>query len=224
MSREGRWVTAELIATVVLPGVSLIFLTDAERLGPTWGLVVALVPPVVWSVVSMVREGRISALAVIAVCSVLLTGGVGLLELDPRWFAVKEALVPSLLGVGVLATAHTRFAVVSVLLDKVMDLSRVHAAAKARGQVDHVRSAVRASTIRVGGVLVVTALFTYGLARWVVQSQTGTEAFGDELGRYTLLSVPVLMVPSTIAMAWVLNQVFHAIAAATGEEPEAFLR
>ncbi|HHO50837.1 MAG TPA: hypothetical protein ENK18_08150, partial [Deltaproteobacteria bacterium] len=64
-SNQGRWAVAELVATVALPTVALIWLTDAERLGPLYGLGAALVPPILWSIVSMIRERRVSALAVI---------------------------------------------------------------------------------------------------------------------------------------------------------------
>ncbi len=31
--------------------------------------------------------------------SVLLTGGIGLLELDPQWLAIKEAAIPGIIGI-----------------------------------------------------------------------------------------------------------------------------
>lgn len=222
MSRENRWAMAELVATVVLPAFTLLVLAREDRLGPIWGLVLALLPPLVWSVVSMAREGKISVLAVIAVASVLLTGGVGLLRLDSTWYAVKEALVPAVMGMGAMATASTRYAIVAVLLERLLDLGKVRDAAGDRAH--EVERSVHVATWRVGGILLATAVVTWFLARWVVVSEGGSEAFADELGRYTLLSVPVLMIPSTIAMAWVLNQVFVVIGDTTGEEPEAFLR
>lgn len=222
MSRDNRWSIAELVATVVIPAFTLIFLTSEDRLGPIWGLVLALTPPFVWSIVSMVREGQVSVLAVISLASVMLTGGVGLLRLDAAWYAVKEAIVPAGMGIGAFFSATTRFAVVQVLLDRLLDLDRVRSTAgEQAGEVDR---AIQVATRRVGGVLLATAAVTWVLSRWVVVSEGGSEAFADELGRYTLLSVPVLMIPSTIAMAWVLNQVFLTIEAATGEEPESFMR
>ena len=224
MSPESRWATAELVATVVLPGFALIFLTDQDRLGPTVGLVVALVPPILWGIVSMVREGQVSALAVLALVSVLLTGGVGLLRLDAGWFALKEAAVPVLIGVGTFVTATTRYAVVPILLARMFDLDRVYEAAEARGTREALESTLVRATRLAGGVLVGTAVVTWALARFMVQSETGTEAFADELGQYTLVSVPALLIPSTVLMAWVLSGVLGAVESATGEEPDAFLR
>jgi hypothetical protein len=37
--------------------------------------------------------------------SVLLTGGIGLLQLDPKWIAVKEAAVPAVIGLAGRAVA-----------------------------------------------------------------------------------------------------------------------
>ncbi len=224
MSSDNRSAIAELVMTVALPAFCLIVLTDEERLGPAWGLVVALVPPIVWGVGSMVRQGEVSALAVVALVSVLLTGGVGLLELDAQWFAVKEAAVPAALGLAVMATARTRFALVPILLDRLFDLDKARSAAHARGRGADLRRAMARATVAMGGILVASGGLNFLLARWLVASPTGSEAFGVELGRYTLISLPALLVPTTLGMAFVLSRVLAALEDTSGAEHEEFLR
>lgn len=223
-SHQGRWAVAELVATVALPTVALIWLTDADRLGPFYGLVAALLPPLAWSVASMIRERQVSALAVIALVSVSLTGGVGLLQLDPRWFAIKEAAVSGLLGLAAAASAPTRFAVLPILLDRVLDPDRVaHALAEA-GAEARFEATARRGTVWIGGVLLLSAGLTFVLARVLVHSPTGTEAFADELGWFTALSFPLVGVPATVGMALVLRSVILELEAATGVELEELLR
>lgn len=174
---------AELVATIALPAAALIWLTDEAWLGPAWGLVVALVPPLAWAVLSMVRERRVSALAVIAAGSVLLTGGVGLFELDTRWFALKEAAVPALLGLAAIATAGTRFAVLPILLDRILDPDRLASALRAGGGEAAFERLARRGTAMLGGTMLLSAVATFGFALYMVQAPAGSEAFGSELGR-----------------------------------------
>ncbi len=215
---------AELIATVALPAVALIQLTDADWLGPFWGLVVALIPPLLWALLSMVRERRVSALAVIAAGSVLLTGGVGLFELDTRWFALKEAAVPAALGLAAIVTAPTRYAVLPILLDRVLDADKVADALRAGGGEAAYDRLARRGTVMVGALMLTSALGTFCFALYMVQAPAGTEAFGEELGRYTALSFPVVGIPATLAMAWVLRGVLIALEELTGGDLEALMR
>jgi len=221
---DGSWAVAELVATVALPAVALMWLTDDAYLGPAVGLVVALLAPLVWAVVSAVRERRVSALAVIAAVSVLLTGGVGLFELDVRWFALKEALVPAGMGLVVIVTAHTRFAAIAVLLDRVLDPERTTAALHAAGgAVEFSRVSTRGTRL-LGGVMLISAAATYALARVMVRSASGSEGFGTELGRYTIASLVAVGLPIALAMAWVLRGVILALEDASGTAIDALLR
>jgi hypothetical protein len=56
----------------------------------------------------------------------------------------------------------------------------------------------------------------YLLARWVVTSPAGTEAFNQELGRLTLLSYPVIAIPSTVMMMALLWWLARQAKALTG--------
>jgi hypothetical protein len=49
---------------------------------------------------------------VLGLVSILLTGGIGLLQLDTRWLAVKEAAIPGLIGLAVLMSTRTRYPLV----------------------------------------------------------------------------------------------------------------
>ncbi|MBX2797416.1 MAG: hypothetical protein KTR31_07110 [Myxococcales bacterium] len=224
MSNQARWAIVELLCTIALPAAALMLLTDADRLGPAWGLVVALAPPLLWGVFVMVRDRSVSALAVISVVSVTLTGGVGLLQLDPTWFAVKEGAVGMLLGGLVMATAPTRHAMIPVLLDKLVDTERLQGALRQAGQPDAYVEAGRRATIQAGLLMLASGVASFGLARWIVRSAAGTEAFGDELGRFTLLSFPVIGLPTTLAMVWVLERLLRRVEDASSLDRDDFLK
>jgi hypothetical protein len=54
------------------------------------------------------------------------------------------------------------------------------------------------------GSFLVSAALNFFLAKWIVVSAPGTEAFNAELGKMTALSFPVIALPITLMMALVL--------------------
>lgn len=64
----------------------------------------------------------------------------------------------------------------------------------------------------------------YLLARWVVTSPAGTEAFNEELGRLTLLSYPIIAIPSMLMMMGLLFWLARGAKALTGLDLHDMLR
>ncbi len=58
---------------------------------------------------------------------------------------------------------------------------------------------------------VVSAVLNYALAKYILVSEPGTEAFTQELGRMTALSYPVIMVPSMSIMIFAAYYLFKSI-------------
>jgi hypothetical protein len=56
----------------------------------------------------------------------------------------------------------------------------------------------------------------FTLAKILIKSPSGTEAFTQELARMTALSYPVIALPSTIVMGFALWYLFHSIKKLTG--------
>jgi hypothetical protein len=204
----------ELACTVVVPTVVLMFGTP--WLGAVGALVTALLFPIGFLVGSMIHDGRPSALAVVSLVSVVLSGGVGLLQLDPRWFAVKEAAVSTLLGLAMVGSAWTRYSVVPVVLERVFDAARTRAVLDETGGGPAFDRATRKATVQLGLVMLASAVGSFLLARAFVHSPSGSEAFTQELGRYTFWSIPIVTAPVLLASGLVMNRVIDALEAATG--------
>lgn len=215
---QNREAILEIVLNIVAPTVVLLFLSTEERLGPELGLLLALTFPILHAIQSVARLGKISPLTVIAVVSVLLTGGIGLLELDVRWFALKEAVVPALLAAFTVVSSKTPWPVVPTILWRVLDAERVRAALAERGSTARFDARVRRTTWIFGAIFASSAALTFGLARYMVTSPSGTEAFNTELGQFTALSFPVVAVPITVAMAIVLRALLIGIEEDTGIE------
>ena len=161
-----------------------------------------------------------------SVVSTLLTGGIGLLALDPQWLAVKEAAVPGAIGLAVLISARTRHPLVRVLVFNraIFDVDRVQHALRERGTEAAFDTRLRNGTLLLAGTFFFSALMNYLLARWVVTSPAGTEAFNTELGRMTLLSYPVIAIPSLLMMVGVMFYLARGAQRLTGLELEQMLK
>ena len=61
-----------------------------------------------------------------------------------------------------------------------------------------------------------SSLMNYILASLIVTSPTGSAAFNEELGRLTLLSYPVIAIPSTLMMMAILVYLWRTIHGLTG--------
>jgi hypothetical protein len=192
----------EIGITIVVPALILMKLSSAEQFGPLRALLLALAFPVAWGLWDGWRRQRLNWLSVLGVVSTLLTGGIGLLQLDAQWLAVKEAAVPLAIGLAVLLSAWTRQPLIRILVFNadLFDVDRVHKALEERGTETAFEARLRQGTMLLAGTFFFSAVANYVLARWIVTSPAGTEAFNQELGRLTLLSYPVIALPSMVMM------------------------
>ena len=195
----------EIGITIIVPAVILMKLSGAQQLGPLRALLLALAFPLAWGLWDGWKRRRLNWLSVLGVISTLLTGGIGLLQLDARWLAVKEAAVPGAIGLAVLASAWTRQPLIRILVFNadLFNVERVHKALADRGTEAAFEAQLRQGTVLLAGTFFFSMVANYVLARWIVTSPAGTEAFNQELGRLTLLSYPVIALPS-MAMMMVL--------------------
>lgn len=208
----------EIAITIIVPAVVLMKLSGADSLGPLRALLLALAFPLGWGLWDGFRRRKLNWLAVLGVVSTLLTGGIGLLALDAKWLAVKEAAVPSLIGVVILGSIWTRNPLIRLLVfnASLFDVERVSAALAEKGTTAAFDQRLRQGTALLAGTFFFSAVANYVLARWVVVSPAGTEAFNQELGRLTLLSYPVIAIPSTLMMMGLLYWLARQAKALTG--------
>jgi len=197
----------EIAVTILLPSVVLMQASSADRLGPTGALLLALTFPLGWGLNSWRQRRGFGTMAAIGLVSTLLTGGIGVLQLDGSWFAVKEAGVPALLGLAVAVSAFTPKPLIHALLlqPSLFDVPRLQAALAARGATEAFAQRMRQATLWLSSTFAVSAVLNYVLASWLVSSPAGTEAFNAELGRFTLVSWPAIALPMmalSMALLW----------------------
>ncbi|MDH3221404.1 MAG: MFS transporter [Gammaproteobacteria bacterium] len=208
----------DLLLSIVIPSIILMKFSDADELGASGALVVALAFPVGLGLYELMRFRNTNYIALLGLISVLLTGGIGLLQLDAQWLAVKEAAIPALLGVAVLISARLGYPVIRLLLynPKILDTERISTILRARGQEAVFENRLLSATYLLGATFFFSAVMNYLLASWIVVSPAGSAAFNEELGRLTLISYPVIAIPSMLMMLGIFYILWRNLHRLTG--------
>lgn len=192
-------------------------LSGDEHLGSVGALVIALAFPLAFGGYELIRFRKFNFISLLGFVSVMLTGGIGLLELDTKWLAVKEALIPGLIGVGVFISTFTKFPVVKKMIfnDTVLNLTEINLRLTQNGQQADFERCLMKSNYLFASTFVFSSIMNYVLATWIVTSPSGTAAFNEELGRMTLLSYPMIAIPSMVMMMGIFYFVWRQIRSMT---------
>ena len=176
-----------LVCNVVVPTVILTGFSGARWLGPKWGLVIALLFPVSYGLYDFAVRRRWNFISIIGFVSVLAS------------MRAKAPLVNELL-----------------YNPQVIDVEKVDAALAARGAQAAFAALLRRSTGLLSLSFFASAVLNYFLARHLIRSPPGTEAFNGELGKMHIWSLPVIVLPSMAMMMLVLWRLLGGITALTG--------
>lgn len=212
----------EILFNVVIPSFILMKFSGDEHLGTAMALVVALAFPIAFGGMDLIRNKKFNFISALGFVSVLLTGGIGLLELDTRWLALKEALIPGLIGVAVLVSTFTRYPFMQkmVLNDSVLNLALITERLKENGKSQAFERCLMSSNYLFASTFAFSSAMNYFLATWIVTSPAGTPEFNEELGKLTLYSYPIIAIPSMLMMFGIFYYVWRQIRAMTSLETE----
>ncbi|WP_148860976.1 VC0807 family protein [Marinobacter fonticola] len=214
--QQRPWV--DLLISIIIPSVILMKFSGEQDLGSAKALIVALAFPLGWGLYELVRFGKRNFIAMLGLISILLTGGIGLLELDAEWLAIKEAAVPLVIGLAVLVSTRTKYPLVRTLLYNrtVLDVDKIHDTLVANGNEGIFEARLMRASYYFAATFLFSSVMNYVLAKWIVTSPSGTAAFNEELGQMTLVSYPVIAIPSMLMMFAIFYYLWRAIRTLTG--------
>ncbi len=203
-----------LLFNILIP---VLVLTQGDRLidHPASVLVIALVFPVAYFLWDYQRRRKVNFISILGFVSVLLTGGVGLMQLPRFWFIVKETAIPGLIGLAVLGSLFTRHPLIRVLVfsKEVFDVARIQDHLVQRGTVRQMEKLLRQATALLSVSFFLSALLNYLLASHFVKTEPQVDAaqFNAEVGAMTGWSYVVIALPSMVFMVGILYLVVHGI-------------
>jgi len=200
-----------LAFNVAIPAVLMAQLSKETRLGPVWGLLVALLFPLGYGIYDYVVRRKTNALSVLGIAGVLISGIFGILKLGGFWFAVKDAALPALIGIALLVTMRSREPLIKTIFynETVMDVPRISAVLRERGNEPAFATLLSRCSLLIALAFFLSGGLGFGLARYLLRSPGGTPEFNAELAKMHWLSVPIIMVPvmgmMMIALWWLIR-------------------
>lgn len=224
--KSNKSLLSNVLLNIVIPVIILSKISGEDGLGPTWALVVALAFPLLFGIYSFIQERKVNFYSALGLISVLLTGGIGLLQLDPAYVAIKEAAIPGLIFVVIVISNLLGYPLVRKMLlnEDIIDLEKLQNALTTDEKKRQFEQKVNLSSYLVAFSFFISSILNYVLAKWIVVSPAGTEAFNEEIGKMTALSFPVISIPVTIIMMGALFYLFRSLSQITGYKIEDFLR
>lgn len=214
-----------LLINVIIPAVILSRFSGPDALGPVWAVVVALAFPLWFGLWELRQSGKVNFFSILGIVSVLLTGGISLLQLDPAYIAIKEALIPGMIGVIVLVSQYTPFPFVKKLLinPELLDTDKLYQVLADRNNSTAFDQRMARAGYIVAASFFLSSALNYILAKAIVVSPPGTTAYAEELGRMTWLSYPVIVLPSMVMLFGAIIYMFRQIGKLTGQSLEDFM-
>ncbi|MDF7806495.1 hypothetical protein P4E94_03530 [Pontiellaceae bacterium B12219] len=209
-----------ILINVIIPVAILSFLSKDKYLGPVWALVVGLAFPVGYGIRTVIRDRKADFMSIIGIISVTLTGVFGILKLPPEYVAIKEAAIPLILGVAIVISLKTPFPLIKKILmtEALFDVDRLKTALKEKGNEAIFEKRLVGLTWGFASSFFLSSGLSYVLAKIVLKSEPGSEAYTAELGKMTGLSHVVVLVPVMIVMFFVMNKLFNTLTELTGCE------
>lgn len=215
-----------IVCNIVVPTVVLMNLSTEKRLGPLWALIVALIFPIGYGTYDLITRKKTNVLSILGFVSVLISGGLALAKVGGLGFAIKDALLPTIIGIAVLLSLRTKTPLVRELLynDSIIDVARVDAALEARGERAHFEILLRRASVGLALTFLASAPVNFVLALMILKSPPGTPEFNAELGKMHWVGPLVIAVPSMIALMWVFMKLMRGLAELSGLTQEEIFR
>jgi hypothetical protein len=203
----------DLIISIVLPSVILMKFSGEQHLGAVNSLILALAFPLIYGIFELVAHNKKNFISLLGVISVLLTGGIGLLELDTQWLAIKEAAIPLLIGLAVLFSVKTKYPLVKTLIynPAIINIERVNQALSERSNTEEFTKRLTKATYFLSGTFFFSAVLNYILATIIVTSDAGSVAFNEQLGELTIKSYFIIALPSMVMLISILVWLIRSI-------------
>ena len=207
-----------LAFNIIIPTLILTKLSGDEYLGTKLTIVVALAFPIIYGLKDFLTSRKLNFFSALGVISILLTGGISLLELDPAYIAIKEAAVPALFGVATLISLKTPYPLVKTFLynDKILQTDLIADALEKNSNSQLFEKCLVNASWLVAGSFFLSSVLNYILATVLITSPAGTVEFNEQLGKMTALSFPVIAIPAMLVLMGALFYLFRGITRLTG--------
>lgn len=211
-----------LLLNILLP-VTVLSMCSKEgnwySLGPKWALIVAILFPVGYFIYDYLRRKKINVFSIIGIVSVLFTGGLGLLDLSPHVFGIKEAAVPLIFASLFWWSGRGAKPLIRLLLmnPEMVDVPKVEAALKEKDSGTEFDRLLRSSNWTIIFTFLGSAVLNYFVSIYFLEGhKPGSPDYSEAIGRQMLWSWVIIAVPSLAMMIFAMIRLFKGVKRLTG--------
>ncbi len=220
-----------IIFNIVIPVFVLNKLS--VQLGAAQALLLALAFPISYGLYDLWARKKVNWISVLGLFNVMTTGGFALLGVCGMWFALKEASLPTLLGLWVLGSAYTQNPVVDKMLlnPQIFKRDLVEEKLKSLGKMDDFKNLVKTSTLYFSFSFFLSGLLNFALATYVfapidssLTQEQSAHVLNEQIAQMTSYSFVVIMIPSMVVLGLVLWHLLRGLSKITGLKFEEMMK
>lgn len=225
-----------ILVNVLIPVLALSYLSkEGDRpwhIGPVKAMVAALALPIGYGIWYFVKTKKPNAFSFLGLLSVLLTGGLTVYlwnkdgSIKPNahvLFGLKEASIPLVLGIAILASHWTSTPLLRVFLysDSMFDIPRIESKVAERGQDRAYRKLLLGSTILFSTSFLCSTVMNFFLALHFLGGLDHTapdalEQYNAQVAKITGWGFAVIGVPMLLFLMFTLWRLLTGLRRLTG--------
>ena len=216
-TQEKTWkLLANFLFNIVIP-IVIIYKFPPGILEPQYKFLFALAFPAGYFIYDFIAKKKANFISIVGFISIFL---IGLTSVYGRseWVALIRATVPLVIGSVFLISLTTSMPLIYKIFynEKVLDVERIDQILAEKQAKRRFKRIFTYSTYMLAVSFLISSILNYVLAKILIKSPTGTDAFAEEYGQLMILSKIVIAVPSTIIMLLILWYIFHSMKKITG--------
>lgn len=213
----------QLVFGFVLPTIVLLYLSDESKLGPLWGMVVALAFPFAVEIISLLTRRKVSYLSIAAIVGILLIGMISVLGLSEEWLAARRSAIYIIGAVVLGVLLKFRYDLIEKGLATILDMAAIRKGI----QSDADAKFRRLITMTVAGyavLLFVLGVWTYALTLVFITAPTNSSEFNAQYAELRLLSLPLVSLPLLVGATGLLMNLLIKLERITGLSLEQLMK
>lgn len=218
-----------LIPVIVLNKTSL-FPGENKAL---WALGAALIFPLAYGLWDLIKNSKTNYFSVLGVVNTLITGLLAVFQLDGFWFAVKEAAMPTILGISVYISSvqHKPFFKTFINMSGLLKMNLIEATATEENKTTEVASSFIKANNLFALSFFLSAVLNFALAIYIFSPvPEGTSAedkaviLNGQISQMTWVGMAAIGLPMMFFLAATLFQLFKDLQKHTGLSQEDMLK
>ncbi|WP_186648247.1 VC0807 family protein [Fluviispira vulneris] len=213
-----------IIFNVIIPFFIL------NKMSSTFGAVntffIALAFPLIYAVYDLVRRKQLNPISILAIVSIVIKGIFVIYKVDGFWFAVKEAAIPSVLGIITIVSVWIGRPLINYFIynENIFNIELLESKLKENNSESSFKKLIWQVTFILGFAFFLGGILNFFLALNIIVSPAGTESFNKEIAEMTWKGYLVVALPKTLITIFGLWWFIKRLKVITGLEVSKILK